>query len=118
MREQCYNFFYCRGIASQEASFPSQPKTKKEQEPLSPLAAFTPLETGVFLSLTLEEYQPVNCSVSVFLCLYLFSGDGQQQRFLILFRNGFSLKGLGGLGFRVLTNKLMIKASSCCSESE
>jgi hypothetical protein len=53
MREQCSDFFYCRGIASQEASPPSQPKTQKEQEPLSPLAAFTPLETVVFLSLAL-----------------------------------------------------------------
>jgi hypothetical protein len=53
MRAQCSDFLYCRGIAIQEASPPLQPKTQKEQEPLSPLAAFTPLETGVFLSLTL-----------------------------------------------------------------
>jgi hypothetical protein len=52
MREQCSDF-YCRGIESQETSPPSQPKTQKEQESLSPLAAFIPLETGVFLSLAL-----------------------------------------------------------------
>jgi hypothetical protein len=53
MCEQCSDFFYCRGIASREASPPSQPKTQKEQEPLSPLAAVTPLEAGVFLFLRL-----------------------------------------------------------------
>jgi hypothetical protein len=100
MREQCSDFFYCRGIASQKASPPSQLKTQKEQEPLSPLAAFTPLETGVFVSLALI-LKKINRRILLSLCLCasmslsLFSGDGQQQRFLILFRNAFVCKDLG-----------------------